>query len=61
MLVLTRRKGEVIEISSPTACAIKLVVIDIRGGRVRIGFGAPDEVQILRPEAIKRTKVGIDE
>lgn len=46
MLVLTRKQGESIMIGDQ----IKIVVSDIAGGRVRIGFEAPDDVMIYRGE-----------
>jgi sRNA-binding carbon storage regulator CsrA len=61
MLVLTRRRAEVTLLdfsqmtdaellSLRTACAIKIVVIEVRGDKVRLGFDAPNAVQIKRQE-----------
>ena len=47
MLVLTRRKGQRIEIGPH----ITVHVIAVEGGLVRIGIEAPPEVSILRDDA----------
>ena len=46
MLVLSRKPGEEIVIGNN----IRLTVLAIDGGRVRLGFTAPAEVPILRYE-----------
>ena len=48
MLVLSRKKNQTIRIGDE----IILKVIDVRGGIVRLGFEAPDDVSILRSELI---------
>jgi carbon storage regulator len=53
MLVLTRKKNESIVIRDD----IVIMVIEIRGDKVRLGFDAPKDVPIHRQEvyeAIKR-------
>lgn len=55
MLVLTRRKGEVICVGS----SIGIVVVDVDGDQVRLGIAAPDEMPITRPELTERAKAGI--
>lgn len=53
MLVLSRHKNESVFIGD----GIEVVVVDIRGDKVRLGFSAPNDVQIHRCEvyhAIKR-------
>ncbi len=53
MLVLTRKKNESIIIGD----SISIMVIEIRGGKVRLGIDAPREVPVHRQEvyeAIKR-------
>ena len=49
MLVLTRRKNQSFTIGDD----IKIVVVEIREGSVRIGIQAPDDAehQIVRPDA----------
>jgi len=46
MLVLTRHVDEAIMIGDD----IEVVVVDIRGGRVRLGITAPKEVSVHRKE-----------
>jgi carbon storage regulator len=46
MLVLSRRVGEKIVIEP----GIEISVVDVRGGKVRIGINAPIDVRILRGE-----------
>ena len=51
MLVLTRKKGDVIDIEG-----VKVKVMTIKTGQVRIGIDAPDCVKICRQELIDRDK-----
>ena len=46
MLVLSRKSGECINIGGD----IEVRVLDICGGRVRLGFSAPHDVNIRRQE-----------
>lgn len=46
MLVVTRKKGERIIIGDN----IVVEVLDIRGGRIRLGVAAPVDVKIVRDE-----------
>jgi len=46
MLVLSRKPGEKVAIGEN----IILTVLEVVGGRVRIGIDAPDDVRILRGE-----------
>lgn len=46
MLVLSRKKNEVVRIGHE----ISLTIIEIRGDKVRIGFEAPEGVAIHRQE-----------
>lgn len=50
MLVLSRKIGEVVWVSDN----IKITVVDISpcGRKVRLGFDAPREIEILREELI---------
>ena len=46
MLALSRKPGEKVVIGN----GITLIVVEVRGGRVRLAFDAPEEVRILRAE-----------
>ena len=48
MLVLTRRVGEGIMIGAD----IRLHVVEVHRGRVRLGISAPSEVHVLRSELL---------
>ena len=50
MLVLSRKAEESMNIGDD----IKITVLDIRGGQVRIGITAPQEVKIHREEVYER-------
>jgi carbon storage regulator len=52
MLVLSRKRGERIWIGPD----IELMVIDVRGDRVQLGFCAPRDVTIHRQEVQRRAK-----
>jgi carbon storage regulator CsrA len=54
MLVLTRKRGEWIRLSYPGGLEVRLVVTFIKGGVVRLGFEAPREVAITRPDMVRR-------
>lgn len=47
MLVLSRKQNESIVINND----ITLVVVEIRGNRVKLGVEAPKEVSVRRPKA----------
>ena len=49
MLVLSRRAGEEIVVGNET----RVVVLEVRGGRVRLGFIAPDDLPIHRKEVLE--------
>jgi carbon storage regulator len=56
MLVLSRQKNEAIMIGDE----IEIVVVDIRGDRVRLGISAPGRIPVHRKEiyeAIKRENI----
>ena len=60
MLVLSRKKNESIVINND----IRIVVVEIRGDKVRLGVEAPREVPVHRREvyeAIQRSKDGVDD
>jgi carbon storage regulator len=46
MLILTRRIGEKLFINDN----IEVSVLSLKGGQVRLGISAPDDVQIYREE-----------
>jgi len=52
MLVLARKIGETIIVNSN----IRITVVDIRGGHVRLGIAAPDEVTVDRLEVHEKRK-----
>ena len=52
-MVLSRKKGEAIVIGDGS---IRIVVIEIREGKVRLGFQAPPEVTVHRQEVYDAIK-----
>lgn len=50
MLVLSRKVGERIVIEP----GIEIAVVDVRGGRVRLGIAAPSNIGIRRTEVSPR-------
>ncbi len=48
MLVLSRKKDEVILVGNN----IRIVIVDVAGGKARIGIQAPADVAILREELV---------
>ena len=57
MLVLSRQKDESIMIGSD----VEITIVDIRGGKVRLGITAPRSIEVHRREvydAIQREKNG---
>ena len=52
MLVLSRKEDGKIYIGDD----IVLTVIDVRGGRVRIGIDAPKDVKVIRDDAKERDR-----
>jgi carbon storage regulator len=53
MLVLSRKEGEKIIVGD----TIKVTVLEIRGNKVRLGFDAPDDVQIYRDEVAQKIRL----
>ena len=49
MLVLTRKIGETIRIGDE----VKVQVLAVRGGQVRLGLSAPADVRIFREEIFR--------
>jgi carbon storage regulator len=52
MLVLTRKPGERIVIARD----IVVTLVDIKGGKVRLGIDAPAEAPVLRMELASRAR-----
>lgn len=52
MLVLSRKKNEVVTINDD----IRIVVVDIRGDKVRLGIEAPKDVSVHREEVYESIK-----
>lgn len=52
MLILTRKKNEVLRIGDD----ILVTVVDIQGDQVRLGISAPRDIQILRQELYQAVK-----
>lgn len=50
MLVLTRKSGESMRIGTE----IRITVLDVNGGQVKIGIDAPAQVEIHREEVFER-------
>ena len=46
MLVLTRKPGEKIHIGT----GITITVVEVKGGKIRLGIEAPDDVPVFRAE-----------
>ncbi|WP_024851647.1 carbon storage regulator CsrA [Hydrogenovibrio kuenenii] len=58
MLVLTRRVGETLIIGDN----VKLTIVGVKSGQVRVGIDAPKEVQIQREELLlKQDKTSEDD
>ena len=58
MLILSRRKDESIMIGED----VEIVVVEVRGDRVRLGIAAPKQLPVHRREiyeAIRREKVAV--
>lgn len=50
MLVLSRRRHEAIVLTTPEGRRIDVIVVELRGDKVRLGIMAQDDVQIDRLE-----------
>lgn len=50
MLVLSRTIGQEIVVDG----AVRIRIVDVRGGKVRIGIAAPDDVDVDRREVRQR-------
>ena len=54
MLILTRRVAESLVIGDN----VTVTVLDVKGGRVRIGVNAPRDVAVNREEIFEKTRMG---
>ena len=52
MLILTRRIGEILKIGE----AVTVTVLAVKSGQVRLGIGAPRDVQVHREEVFERVQ-----
>ena len=50
MLCVSRQKEEAIIINDN----IKIIILDVRGDKIRVGIEAPDDVEIWREELYKK-------
>jgi carbon storage regulator CsrA len=54
MLALTRRLDEDLELRTPVGEVLAVIkILEVRGGRVRLGIEAPPEVAIIRKELLQ--------
>lgn len=60
MLVLSRKNQESVVVVGPhnNECLLKITVIEIQGGRVKLGFEAADDVPIQRSELWEQMHTG---
>lgn len=54
MLILTRRVGESIVIGGQEAEKVKIVILETRGGQVRLGIKAPKDIPVHREEIYEK-------
>jgi carbon storage regulator len=54
MLILSRKKNEGLTITPSGLSSIRVVVVEIKGDKVRLGFDASRDVQIVRDDAIQK-------
>ncbi len=57
MLVLSRKKEQAIIVRAPGFPAIRIVVADIRNGKVRLGFEAAPVIVIDREEVDQQKQI----
>ena len=60
MLVLTRKCQEAVVVSGADGCKVllKVTVLGIERGKVRLGFEAPEDVPVHRLEVWERIRAG---
>ena len=54
MLVLSRKVGETIIVTAPDGTQIVLMLVEVRGDKVRIGIAAPKSYAVNREEIQQR-------
>jgi carbon storage regulator len=56
MLVLSRKKQEAVIVAGPggESCLVKITVLEVRAGQVRLGFEADGDVAVHRCEVWQR-------
>ena len=61
MLVLTRRSRESVVVGSASGLkpTLRVTVLDIRGGKVRLGFETADNVPVHRQEVWEQLRAAI--
>jgi carbon storage regulator len=52
MLILSRRVGEKIMVGDE----VTITVLEVKGGQVRLGFGAPKKIAVYREEIYRNMK-----
>ena len=52
MLILTRRLGETIRIGD----SVRIIILDIKGGQVKLGIDAPPNVSVHREEIYEKIR-----
>lgn len=58
MLVVTRKKSEAVIVTMPDGRLIRVLVVDVRENKTRIGIDAPADVAIDREEIWERRQEG---
>ena len=57
MKIVTRHPNEAIIIELPTGEIIKVAVLSVKPGLVRIGTDAPDNIKILKEELLEGFRI----
>ena len=58
MLILSRKSQEAVVVSGTNGYeqVLKVIVLELRGGSVKLGFEAPEEIPIYRHEVWERIR-----
>ena len=54
MLVLSRKVGETVIITAPDGTSLVVMLVEVRGDKVRIGIAAPKSYEVNREEVQQR-------